>query len=346
MPQPIIDISKRFQNKPEFVRVQYAELTVPQIEQSYIEVRDRDKLDILCRLIDLTDPQLAIIFCNTKRRAEELSGKVRARGYRAEELHGDMKQSQRDRVMGGFRKGSIDILIATDVAARGIDVDDVDMVINYDVPQDVEYYIHRIGRTGRAGKSGRAITFVSPRDFTKLHEIQKYAKIQIPRMPVPTESDVAETRTRSVFEKVRETIAAGGMENYIRIVEKETEGELSTVEIASALLKMLMEHGGEEEPEKRAAVTMDFGDTGAEVGMVRFFLGVGRIHKVQPKDIVGAIAGETGIPGKAIGAIRILDSYSFVEVPKEHAAEVYAIMKERTIRNQPTGNRASSGKRA
>jgi ATP-dependent RNA helicase DeaD len=169
MPQPIIDISKRFQNKPEFVRVQYAELTVPQIEQSYIEVRDRDKLDILCRLIDLTDPQLAIIFCNTKRRAEELSGKVRARGYRAEELHGDMKQSARDRVMGSFRKGSIDILIATDVAARGIDVDDVDMVINYDVPQDVEYYIHRIGRTGRAGKSGRAITFVSPRDFTKLH---------------------------------------------------------------------------------------------------------------------------------------------------------------------------------
>ena len=227
MPQPIIDISKRFQNKPEFVRVQYAELTVPQTEQSYIEVKDRDKLDVLCRLIDLVDPQLAIIFCNTKRRAEELSGKVRARGYRADELHGDMKQSQRDRVMGGFRKGSIDILIATDVAARGIDVDDVDIVINFDVPQDVEYYVHRIGRTGRAGKSGRAVTFVSPRDFTKLREIQKYAKVQIPRMPVPTESDVAETRTRSVLEKVRETIKAGGIEGYIRIVENESEGDLS-----------------------------------------------------------------------------------------------------------------------
>ena len=233
MPQPIIDISKRFQNKPEFVRVQYAELTVPQTEQSYIEVKDRDKLDVLCRLIDLVDPQLAIIFCNTKRRAEELSGKVRARGYRADELHGDMKQSQRDRVMGGFRKGSIDILIATDVAARGIDVDDVDIVINFDVPQDVEYYVHRIGRTGRAGKSGRAVTFVSPRDYTKLHEIQKYAKVQIPRMPVPTESDVAETRTRSVLEKVRETIKAGGIEGYIHIVENESEGDLSSVEIAA-----------------------------------------------------------------------------------------------------------------
>jgi ATP-dependent RNA helicase DeaD len=344
MPQPIIDISKRFQNKPEFVRVQYAELTVPQTEQSYIEVKDRDKLDVLCRLIDLADPQLAIIFCNTKRRAEELAGKVRARGYRADELHGDMKQSQRDRVMGGFRKGSIDILIATDVAARGIDVDDVDIVINFDVPQDVEYYVHRIGRTGRAGKSGRAVTFVSPRDYTKLHEIQKYAKVQIPRIPVPTESDVAETRTRSVLEKVRETIKAGGIEGYVRIVENESEGDLSSVEIAAALLKLQMEQGSGEAEQKPAGA--DFGDTGAEHGMVRFFLAVGRQHKVAPKDIVGAIAGETGIPGKAIGAIRILDSYSFVEVPKEHAADVYTIMKERTIRNQPTGIEPASGNRA
>jgi ATP-dependent RNA helicase DeaD len=344
LPQPIIDISKRFMNKPEFVRVEYAELTVPQTEQSYIEVKEREKLDVLCRLIDIADPHLLIIFCNTKRRTEELAGKVKARGYRAEELHGDLKQSQRDRVMGGFRKGNIEILIATDVAARGIDVEDVDMVINYDVPQDVEYYVHRIGRTGRAGKSGRAITFVAPKDFTKLREIQHYAKIQIPRIPIPTQGDVAETRTRTMLEKVRETINAGGMETYIRIIEKETEGDLSTIDIAAALLKLQMEHGTEDVPEKREEV--DFADTGAEPGMVRFFLGVGRIHKVAPKDIVGAIAGETGIPGKAIGAIRILDSYSFVEIPKEHATEVYTIMKERTIRNQPTGIEPASGKRA
>ena len=233
-------------NKPEFVRVQYAELTVPQIEQSYIEVKDREKLDVLCRVIDLSDPQLAIIFCNTKRRAEELAGKVKARGYRAEELHGDMKQSQRDRVMGGFRKGQIDILIATDVAARGIDVDDVDMVINFDVPQDVEYYVHRIGRTGRAGKSGRAITFVAPRDFTKLREIEHYAKIKIPKIPVPSQSDVAKTRTLSMLEKVRETIREGGLEAYTRIIEDETEGDLTSVEIAAALLKLQMEQGSAE----------------------------------------------------------------------------------------------------
>jgi len=344
MPKPILEISRQFQNKPEFVRVEYAELTVPQIEQSYIEVREREKLDVLCRLIDLADPNLAIIFCNTKRRAEELSGKVRARGYRADELHGDMKQSQRDRVMGGFRKGIIDILIATDVAARGIDVDDVDMVINYDVPQDVEYYIHRIGRTGRAGRSGRAVSFVTPKDFTKLREIMHYAKIQIPRMPVPTQSDVAQTRTRQMITRVRETIEAGGLEPFVRIIEAEAEGDLSTIDIAAALLKMQMEPGS-----GAAAGTtpeaVDFGDTGAEPGMVRFFLAVGRQHKVAPKDIVGAIAGETGIPGKAIGAIRILDNYSFVEIPKEHANEVYTIMKERTIRNQPTGIEPASAKR-
>jgi len=344
LPQPIIDISKRFMNRPEFVRVEYAELTVPQTEQSYIEVKEREKLDVLCRLIDIADPHLTIIFCNTKRRAEELAGKVKARGYRAEELHGDMKQSQRDRVMGGFRKGSIEILIATDVAARGIDVEDVDMVINFDVPQDVEYYVHRIGRTGRAGKSGRAVTFVAPRDFTKLREIQHYAKIQIPRMPIPTQSDVAETRTRVILEKVRETIQAGGIESYVRIIEQEGEGDLSTTDIAAALLKLRMEEGSDVVFGKHEA--MDFADTGAEAGMVRFFLSVGRIHKVAPKDIVGAIAGETGIPGKAIGSIRILDSYSFVEVPLEHANEVYTIMKERTIRNQPTGIEPASGKRA
>jgi ATP-dependent RNA helicase DeaD len=343
MPQPIIEISKRFQNKPEFVRVEYQELTVPAIEQSYVEVRDRDKLESLCRVIDVVDPHLAIIFCNTKRGAEDLAGRVRARGYRAEELHGDMKQSQRDRVMGGFRKGSIDILIATDVAARGIDVEDVDIVINYDVPQDVEYYVHRIGRTGRAGKSGRAITLVTPRDFTKLREIQKYIKIQIPRKPLPTANDVVESKTKTILEEVREAIKEGGIEPYARMVEQESAGDLTSLEIAAALLKMRMEQSTESH--KEHAAPTDYGDTGAEAGMVRFFLGLGRDHNVAPKDIVGAIANETGIAGKSIGAIRILDTYSFVEVPRDCAEEVYTIMKERTIRGQPTGIEPAQGRR-
>jgi len=343
MPKPILEISKRFQNRPQFVRVEYQELTVPAIEQTYVEVRERDKLEALCRVIDVVDPQLAIIFCNTKRGAEDLAGRVRARGYRAEELHGDMKQSQRDRVMGGFRKGRIDILIATDVAARGIDVDDVDMVINYDVPQDVEYYVHRIGRTGRAGKSGRAITFVAPRDFTKLREIQKYTHVRIARVPLPTASDVVASKTRTIMDEIRAVVAEGGIEPFIRVIEQEGTGDLTTLEIAAALMKMQIEHG--EETRKEHAPT-DFGDTGAEeAGMVRFFLGVGRDHGVAPKDIVGAIANETGIPGKSIGAIRILDTYSFVEIPRDCAEEVYNVMKERTIRGQPTGIEPAQGRR-
>jgi ATP-dependent RNA helicase DeaD len=343
MPQPILEISKRFQNRPEFVKVEYHELTVPQTEQSYIEVKERDKLEALCRLIDIYDPSLVIIFCNTKRGAEDLAGRVRARGYRAEELHGDMKQSQRDRVMGEFRKGSIDILIATDVAARGIDVEDVDMVINYDVPQDVEYYVHRIGRTGRAGKSGRAVTFVAPRDFTKLREIQKYANIRIPRQPMPTADDVAETRVKTLLDDVRRTIEGGGIEPYIRLVERGISGDTTMLEIAAALVKMRMELAGSDT--KGAGDVPDFGDTGAEPGMVRFFIALGRDHNVTPKDIVGAITGETGIPGKSIGAIRILDSYSFVEVPRDCAGEVYSIMKDRTIRGQPTGIELAKGQR-
>ncbi|MFZ0004547.1 MAG: DEAD/DEAH box helicase [Methanoregula sp.] len=342
MPQPIIEISKRFQNKPEFVRIEYQELTVPATEQSYIEVKDRDKLDSLCRVIDVVDPQLAIIFCNTKRRAEDLASHIRARGYRAEELHGDMKQTQRDRVMNSFRKGTLDILIATDVAARGIDVEDVDIVINYDVPQDVEYYVHRIGRTGRAGKSGRAITFVTPRDLTKLREIQKYIKVQIPRKNLPTADDVVESKTKTIIEEIRETVQKGGIDQYKRMIEKESEGDLSTLEIAAALMKLRMEQGAETRKERNAPA--DFGDTGAEAGMVRFFLGLGRNHNVAPKDIVGAIAGETGIPGKSIGAIRILDTYSFVEVPRDCAEEVYTIMKDRTIRGQPTGIEPAQGR--
>ena len=172
-----------------------------------------------------------------------------------------------------------------------------------------------------------------------------YAKVQIPRIPVPSESDVAQSKTVWSLSRCARTIQAGGLEQFVRIIETEAEGDISTVDIAAALLKLQMEMGTKSNRRENHSGEVDFGETGAEHGMVRFFLGVGRMHKVAPKDIVGAIAGDR-IPGKAIGAIRILDSYSFVEVPKENAAEVYNIMKDRTIRNQPTGIEPASGKRA
>ncbi|HDR73522.1 MAG TPA: DEAD/DEAH box helicase [Methanoculleus sp.] len=238
LPRPILEISKKFQKKPEFVRVAEREMTVPQIEQLYVEIRSRDKLDILCRFFDIYDPALALVFCNTKRGVDILSTHLQARGYLAKGLHGDMKQSQRDRVMGDFRNGQIDVLIATDVAARGIDVGDIDLVVNFDVPQDVENYVHRIGRTARAGRAGRAITFVDPKEVYKLRSIQRHARITIARIPLPKESDAAETRTRNLVEKVKQIVDNGDIEREVEIVERIMVDDYTSLEIAAALLKV------------------------------------------------------------------------------------------------------------
>ncbi|MDD1719772.1 MAG: DEAD/DEAH box helicase [Methanoregulaceae archaeon] len=241
LPKPILEITKRFQRDPEFIMVPHRELTVPQVEQRYIEVHGRDKLDVLCRVLDQSDPTLALVFCNTKRMVDQLTERLRGRGYAAAALHGDLKQSQRDRVMGQFRKGDIDLLVATDVAARGIDVEEVDLVVNYDVPQDVEYYVHRIGRTARAGRDGRAITFVDPREIFKLREIQNYAKISITRIPIPTASDAAETKVKTLIGKIEQTMDSAGLEKYTRICEQIMVDDYTSLEIASALLKLQLE---------------------------------------------------------------------------------------------------------
>lgn len=192
MPKPILEIAKRYLHEPEIVKVIQKELTVPKIEQYYYEVNPRKKNEVLSRLLDMYDPSLSLVFCNTKRKVDELVADLKGRGYFAEGLHGDMKQSQRDRVMNGFRNGRTDILVATDVAARGIDVDDVEAVFNYDVPQDDEYYVHRIGRTGRAGREGRAFTLVVGKEIYKLKDIQRYCKTKIRRQPIPSVNDVSQ----------------------------------------------------------------------------------------------------------------------------------------------------------
>lgn len=344
MPAPILDITRRFQHDPQFVKITRRELTVPQIEQSYIEVRERDKLEALCRLLDMNNPELALVFCNTKRTVDDLMSRLSARGYFVEALHGDMKQMQRDRVMARFRGGSIDVLIATDVAARGIDVDDVDMVFNYDVPQDVEYYVHRIGRTGRAGRAGKSVTFVAPREIYKLRDIQRYAKIKIAKTPLPSLDDVAEMKMQLFLDKVRAVMSAGDLEKYLPMIEKllesEEEEEVTSIEVAAALLKMHLASGknGNAEGDFASAGSQgesgSFENTGAEPGMVRFRITLGKNQQIRPKDIVGAFAGECNIPGSCIGRIDLYGNYSFVEIPQEHAAAVLETMSQKTIRGQ------------
>jgi ATP-dependent RNA helicase DeaD len=238
LPKPILAISKRFQNNPQFVEIPHKELTVPEVEQRYIEVHSRDKFDVLCRLFDQMDPKLALVFCNTKRRVDQVTKRLKTLGYSVGAIHGDLKQSQRDRVMGQFRRGEIDLLVATDVAARGIDVEDIDLVVNLDVPQVAEYYVHRIGRTARAGRSGRAITFVSPEDVYKMKEIQHMANITISRIPLPTARDATESRIKALADKIKQTVDAGNLDKQVEAIERIMVDDYTSLEIAAALLKM------------------------------------------------------------------------------------------------------------
>lgn len=332
MPKPIMDIAKTYQKDAEIIRVVKKELTVPKIEQYYYEVKKKNKSEILCRLLDIYDPKLSLVFCNTKRMVDELVEVLKGRGYFAEGLHGDLKQSQRDRVMNGFRNGKTDILVATDVAARGIDVDDVEAVFNYDVPQDDEYYVHRIGRTGRAGREGKAFTFVVGREMYKLRDIQRYCKTKIKLQPIPSLKDVTNTKAEKVLNRVHEIIQDDAHTKMLSLIEDRIdEEEYTSLDVAAALLKIAM--GLDEQPKEEPQYE-DYGDTGAEDGMVRLFINIGKKNNIRPGDILGAVAGETGMPGRLVGTIDMYDKYTFVEVPRQYASDVIEAMKSAKIKGK------------
>ncbi|OPY37945.1 MAG: putative ATP-dependent RNA helicase [Methanoregula sp. PtaU1.Bin051] len=239
LPGPILAISERFQNNPEFIAVSRKELTVPLVEQLYIEVHSRDKLDVLCRLLDQYNPKLVLVFCNTKRRVDQVVKRLRERGIRAEGLHGDLKQSRRDRVMAGFRNGEVDLLVASDVAARGIDVQNVDLVVNYDVPQDVEYYVHRIGRTARAGRSGRAITFAGPDEIYRLRAIRRITPLAPETLPQPASVPVKENEPTGLAGMIKQTVDRGGLEREAALIEQIMADDYTSQEIAAALIRLV-----------------------------------------------------------------------------------------------------------
>ncbi|MCZ7384786.1 MAG: DEAD/DEAH box helicase, partial [Candidatus Methanoperedens sp.] len=247
MSRPILDLTKKYQNKPQMIKLAHKEMTVPEVEQFYFEVKQQAKTEALCRLIDLHDLKLSLVFCNTKRRVDELVETLKSRGYLADGLHGDLQQRQRDAVMSKFRKREIEILVATDVAARGIDVGDIEAVFNYDIPPDDEYYLHRIGRTARAGKAGQAFTFVTGREVYRIRQIQQFTKTRIIPQKVPSVSDVEDIRTNLLLEKVKGTVDAGHLGEYSNLVEKLTQEDYTSLEVAAALLKMLMGEGSTKE---------------------------------------------------------------------------------------------------
>ncbi|QQZ09169.1 DEAD/DEAH box helicase [Heyndrickxia vini] len=241
MPDPIRRIAERFMKDPELVRVKAKEMTVPLIEQYYVKVQEREKFDVLSRLIDVQSPELAIVFGRTKRRVDELANALNLRGYTAEGIHGDLSQAKRLSVLRKFKEGKVDVLVATDVAARGLDISGVTHVYNYDIPQDPESYVHRIGRTGRAGKEGMAITFVTPREMGYLKTVEQTTKKRMMPMRPPSWDEAFEGQIRVSMEKLVETVKENGLSEYISIAKELLEENEATQIVAAALKLMTKE---------------------------------------------------------------------------------------------------------
>ncbi|MCI8774453.1 MAG: DEAD/DEAH box helicase [Lachnospiraceae bacterium] len=239
MPKPILEITKKYQKDAVFLKMTPKEVTIPLIKQAYYMVRHQDKEEVLCRLMDYYDPARALIFCNTKRMVDELTEHLKARGYEVEGLHGDLSQNQRDTVMNLFKGGRAAVLIATDVAARGIDVDNVEAVFNYDVPEDIEYYVHRIGRTGRAGKTGRSFTLVTRREIQKLREIERICHTKIRERKIPSAADITERKADKILREAEAVIREQNIEKALQFVEERSAlGSYSALQYAAAFMKM------------------------------------------------------------------------------------------------------------
>ncbi len=358
LPPPIQQLIRRYTRTPVNVRIEAHALSVPAIDQVYYEVDPRSKLEALCRIIDLQDIKYAIIFCGTKMMVDELADHLAARGYSCDKLHGGIVQAMRERVVAKFRKRGFEFLVATDVAARGLDVEDIEVVFNYDLPQDAEDYVHRIGRTGRAGRSGKAITFVAGREIYKMQQIMRAMKGRVRRERVPSEQQVEEKRTTQFVEALRETLEKGEYQRYDEIIDHLLELGHSPTDIASALIDLLGRETAREmepiiEPPPQAATRsrseytpqrgaarergtqdrprrperVDASPVSHEAGMTRLVLNAGKIGNVGPGDVVGVIAGLAGLSRESIGAIRVLPQQTFVDVSDDCVDQVLKKLK-------------------
>ncbi len=342
LPPAIRELIKRYTSNPESVKIEAKAQNAPKVEQIYFEVNRRSKIEILTRLIDLHDFRHGIIFCSTKIMVDELDEHLHARGYQTDRLHGDITQAQRTRVTEKFKKRGFEFLIATDVAARGLDVDDLEVVFNYDLPNDAEDYTHRVGRTGRAGKSGMAFTFVSGREVYKLQSMMRYGKLKLRRENVPSLDQVEEARENAFFEKLRGTLEGGEYRKYDRLIDRLLDQGHASTDIASALIHLMT--AGNETKREEVEVASGFeredrrgqrgnwddreprgprhakpefdraGRTGREAGFTTVFFNVGRKSLIKPGDLVGKIAGVTKLPINIVGAIDIKQRHSLVDV--------------------------------
>ncbi|MEO0017957.1 MAG: hypothetical protein RLZZ522_1240, partial [Verrucomicrobiota bacterium] len=357
---------QRFGKTPEIIEVQQKSRTVSTVEQSYFEVRQRSKVEVLSRILDMTPPRLALIFCNTKRAVDECTEDLVNRGYAADRLHGDMTQQMRERVLKRFREGSVELLVATDVAARGLDIDEIDIVFNYDLPADPEDYVHRIGRTGRAGRSGRAVSFVYGREIYRMQSIERYTRSVIRRERIPSQEQVEGRRADLIFDSLKERLESGKFDAYQDNIDRLLEQGHTPTDIAGALVTLLRESSGREgssieedrEPERRDPREARKGPPGPpretgprnrferagpphEAGgggsgeMVRLFLSLGKTHGVMAKEIVGMLYREVGLPDGCLGRITLFPKHSLVDVPEEFVRQVMDRTRSARLKGRP-----------
>jgi len=337
MPPQVERIARRHLDNPQEISIKARTATAETIRQRYWQVSGFHKLDALTRILEVEPFDAILMFVRTKTATTELAEKLEARGYAAAAMNGDMAQNHREQTVERLKRGSLDILVATDVAARGLDVDRISHVINYDVPYDTEAYIHRIGRTGRAGRSGDAILFVAPRERRMLYAIEKATRQKIEQMTLPTTETVNNKRIADFKQKITDTLALGELGFMQGLVEQyRQEHDVPAVEIAAALAKMTI---GEK------PMLLDAGkDTGktrmkplreAEGGAERYRIEVGHVHGVKPGNIVGAIANESGLDGEHIGHIEIEAEFSLVDLPAGMPKDVFMDLKKVRICGQP-----------
>ncbi len=328
MPKKIKDLAHKYMDGYELLAVEKKQLTTNLTEQIYFEVKASEKFDALCRIIDFEDDFYGLIFCRTKSDVDNVVSHLTGRGYDAEAIHGDISQSQRERTLEKFKKQTVNILIATDVAARGIDVNNLTHVINYSLPQDPESYVHRIGRTGRAGNEGTAITFITPSEYKKLMFIKRVAKTDIKKSRIPNVKDIIDSKKKKIYEDLSGILEEKVDTAYFNWAKSMLDDKDPT-EILAAVLNYCFED--ELNPESYGSVK-EFGSKSDNVdkkGKARLFVSLGKKDKLNPKKLVELITSKVQLKSKQISDVQVMEKFSFITVPFDKAEKIVQSFKEK-----------------
>ena len=340
MPAQILKLAKTFMGEYELMTVEKTQVTNDLVDQMYFEVRDHDRFEALCRIID-TEPEFyGIVFCRTKNETDIVSDKLIDRGYDSEGIHGDVTQSQRELILKKFKMRKVNILVATDVAARGIDVNDLTHVVNYNLPQDPEAYVHRIGRTGRAGKHGTAITIVSPKEKRDLFFIEKIAKSKIRKEEVPGIADVIETKKMKLKTEIADLVEKGGLEEYVAISMELLEDGKPAAEVMAALLAYSLKDTLKEKNYRDVGAIAAGNNAAAANGQTRLFVAKGHMDRMNAENVAQYLADECGIDANVVHDIRVFDKFSFVTVPNNEGEMVLGVLGKSRNGRKPLVTRA------